>query len=207
MCWICERQAAKAGVMVFGQGAVAQLVERLTGSQEVQGFESPQLHLNSSRSWLAMGYTLGGFVAGEGSFSVTRLLPPFQDGTKRQRFVFQIQVAQRDRHILQVLRDFLGFGSINDVPAVKHHWQPLSYFVINSRRAHHLATIPFALTFLLPSAKRDQFLQWKSALDRYEKDHPSRYGEGPSTCSVLGCEKPVRGRKLCRSHYYQATGY
>jgi hypothetical protein len=30
--------------MVFGQGAVAQLVERLTGSQEVQGFESPQLH-------------------------------------------------------------------------------------------------------------------------------------------------------------------
>ncbi len=34
-----------------------------------------------------------------------------------------------------------------------------------------------------------------------------RLGKGPSGCSEFGCDRPVRGRRLCRSHYYRATGY
>ena len=57
------------------------------------------------------------------------------------------------------------------------------------------------------SAKRDQFDRWREEFDTYERAHPTQWGRGPSTCSEPGCHKPVRGRGLCRSHYYRATGY
>jgi hypothetical protein len=41
----------------------------------------------------------------------------------------------------------------------------------------------------------------------YDALRPSRHGKAPSSCSVDGCGRPVRGRGLCRSHYYRATGY
>ena len=72
---------------------------------------------------------------------------------------------------------------------------------------HREATIAFAERYLLPSAKRDQFEQWRAEMDEYLQAHPSRWGLGPSRCSQPGCEKPVRGRGLCRAHYYRATGY
>jgi hypothetical protein len=69
------------------------------------------------------------------------------------------------------------------------------------------ATILFVDAHLLPCAKRRQFDQWRRDLDEYERRHPNRFGTGPSPCSVAGCDKPVRGRGLCRSHYDRATGY
>lgn len=150
---------------------------------------------------------LGGFVAGEGSFIVTPKQPPFADGTPRWRFVFSITVATRDRGLLEALHSFLGFGSMRDLPPAREGYQPESEFRVTSLLAHHAATIPFAETFLLPSAKRDQFESWREQMRVQELEHPNRYGKGPSTCTVPGCEKPVRGRMLCRSHYYRATGY
>lgn len=165
------------------------------------GFKSRQVHLHRE------GFMLGGFVAGEGSFIVTRRLPPFADGTPRLRFVFEVTVATRDRTLLHALRDFLEFGSITDRPPTKPGWQPTSTFHIGSMHGHRNATIPFAESFLLPCAKRSQFELWRTAFIAWEHDHPSRYGKGPSTCSEAGCEHPVRGRGLCRIHYYRATGY
>ena len=63
------------------------------------------------------GFTLAGFVAGEGCFCITRKLPPFADGSPRLRFRFEVKVASRDRPILEALRRFLGFGSISDQAA------------------------------------------------------------------------------------------
>ena len=40
----------------------------------------------------------------------------------------------------------------------------------------------------------------------YEARFPSNWGTGPSPCAIAGCDKPVRGRGLCRAHYYAATG-
>ena len=80
-------------------------------------------------------------------------------------------------------------------------------FTVNSVTAHRSATIPFADQFLLPSAKRAQFEQWRSALDNHDQAHPNPYGKGRSSCSEPGCDRPVRGRGLCRAHYYRATGY
>ncbi|MEX2659690.1 MAG: LAGLIDADG family homing endonuclease [Acidimicrobiales bacterium] len=154
-----------------------------------------------------VGFTLAGFVAGEGSFCVTRRLPPYADGSIRRRFIFTCTVADRDRALLLALQHFLQHGSIADRPPARRSWQPTTTFTIGSNPAHHAATIPFADTFLLPSAKRDQFERWRTALEEHEKLHPSKIGKGPSPCSKPGCSRPVRGRGLCRSHYYRATGY
>ena len=61
--------------------------------------------------------------------------------------------------------------------------------------------------YLLPCAKKRQFEQWRADLDSYEALHPTRWGRGPSPCSEPGCERPVRGRGLCRAHYCRATGH
>lgn len=108
---------------------------------------------------------------------------------------------------MEQLQHFLGFGSICERPPGRLGWQPTSTLMVNSIRAHHAATIPFAEQYLLPSAKRRQFEAWRDALSAYERLHPSKWGKGRSICSEAGCDRPVRGRGLCRSHYYRATGY
>ena len=159
-------------------------------------------HLSELSPW-----ALGGFVAGEGTFVNTPLRKTYRDGALRRRFVFQVTVATRDRRMLDALREYLGFGSIRDTPAERAHWHPRSTYTVNSRRAHFLATIPFMERYLLPSAKRGQYERWRDALIVHEEAHPSKFGKGPSPCSEPDCSKPVRGRGLCRSHYYRATGY
>jgi hypothetical protein len=154
----------------------------------------------------AHGFTFGGLIAGEGCFSVARQ-PASQDGTPRLRFVFSVCMASRDRPLLEALQAFLGVGSVYDSEPGAPNWQPTSTFSVGSRRSHRLVTIPFAERYLLPSAKRRQFDAWRQRFDAYEAEHPSRWGDGPSPCSVPGCGKPVRGRGLCRAHYYRVTGY
>ena len=149
---------------------------------------------------------LAGVVAGEGSFTTARQ-GTYADGTERTRFVFAVKMATRDRPVLDALRNFLGAGSIHDEQPRRAHWQPMSSFQINSRRGHHAATIPFAEAFLLPCHKRDQFDAWRDAFLANEAAHPSRFGMGRSICSVDDCPHPVRGRGLCRKHYYRATGW
>jgi hypothetical protein len=118
-----------------------------------------------------------------------------------------VTMASRDRPLLQALREFLGYGSITETPSRQVGWQPTSHFRINSRRGHHAATIPFAEQFLLPSHKREQFVEWRDAFLANEQAHPSKFGKGRSTCSVDDCPLPVRGRGLCRKHYYRETGW
>lgn len=79
---------------------------------------------------------------------------------------------------------------------------------MSSNKAHFAATIPFAERFLPPwSHKRAQFEEWRAALLEYEEAHPQVRKRGPSPCRVPGCEKPVRGQGLCRSHYHRVTGH
>ena len=201
MCSVCETYEARtaAGTVENPIGPVAQSGRAPPWHGGGPGFKSRQVHLDA--------YMLAGFVAGEGSFIVTTRQPPFKDGTPRLRFVFQVTVAARDRPLLEQLRALLGFGSIRDIAPRNPAHQPLSELQIASRRAHFTMTIPWADMHLLPCAKRRQYELWRDALYSYDKLRPTRFGKGRSPCSVEGCDRPVRGRGLCRSHYYRATGY
>jgi hypothetical protein len=133
-------------------------------------------------------------------------LPTRKDGSTRLRFVFGITMASRDLSLLEDARALLGFGSIHDSPRANRGWLPSSTLSISSRKAHVAATIPFMDEFLLaPTHKRVQFEQWKGALLAYELERPRKPGR--SVCSEAGCTSLVRGRGLCRSHYYRATGW
>jgi hypothetical protein len=154
-----------------------------------------------------LGFAFGGLVAAEGTFTTSRLRPDRADGTTRTRFIFAITMAQRDRPLVVALRTFLGAGSLTDRPRRAERWQPTVTLTISGRRSHHAFTIPFAETYLLPSAKRTQYGRWRDQLAAYESAHPSRLGRGPLTCRMPGCDRPVRGRGLCRVHYYRETGW
>jgi hypothetical protein len=68
----------------------------------------------------ALGFMLGGLVAGEGCFSVTVRSERFvADGSERLRFVFQVTMASRDRHLLDQLQGFLGAGKVTEAPSRK----------------------------------------------------------------------------------------
>jgi len=115
-------------------------------------------------------------------------------------------MASRDRSLLEELRSLLGFGSITDYERRKANWEPMSALSVNSRRAHVTSTMPFMDAFLLtPTHKRVQYEQWKGSLLAYELERPRK--KGRSICSEDGCMGFVRGRGLCRSHYYRATGW
>jgi hypothetical protein len=213
MCSVCETAAAgeTADNLELPHGAVAQLAEHLHGMQGVTGsnpVSSTDLSAPFHRAWRSIGFTRGGFVAGEGWFGCKRRPEPFvRDGSVRLRFVFGVTIAQRDRPILEALAAFLGHGAIRDKPPGKAHHQPLSELSISSMSVHRAATIPFGRHFLVASPKQRQFDGWVTAMDDYEARRPSQYGRGPSQCSMPECDLPVRGRSLCRSHYYRATGY
>jgi hypothetical protein len=156
------------------------------------------------------GYLLGGLVAGEGSFHLKHRARGFAiDGSERLRFIFSIKVASRDRPLLELLRLFIGVGRMRDMAPRRANWQPLTELAVSSCAEHHAATIPFADTYLLPSAKRDQFEAWRRTMNDYETARltKTRWGQGRSPCSAEGCDRPVRGRGLCRAHYYRATGW
>jgi hypothetical protein len=199
MCTTCEKYEVRTADTVNGSGPVAQPGRAPHWQCGCRRFESAQVHLP-----LISPYALGGVVAGEGSFCVTRQIRAFPDGSPQLRFLFKVTMASRDRPLLEALQAHLGCGPIYDSPARRSYWQPLSSLEITSRALHHAATIPFAEQFLLPGAKRRQFDKWRADMLAYEKAHPPR---SRSICSEVGCDKFVRGRGLCRSHYYRATGY
>jgi hypothetical protein len=146
-------------------------------------------------------------VAGEGCFSITTKQPPYANGDPRLRFTFSIGTAERDRALLERLRRALGTGSLRRQAPRKAEWQPVLTLSVGSLRAHRTSVIPFLERYLVAGAKRRQFDLWVQAMDSYESFHPTRWGKGPAACSVDRCDKPVRGRGLCRSHYHEATGY
>ena len=154
----------------------------------------------------AIGFTLGGLVAGEGSFIIVERGKQFADGSPRRRFRFQVTLASRDRRLLEALQSFLGVGSVNERTAQKANWLPTSVYELASLESATNVIVPFADRYLLPSAKRAQFESWRHELAAYTAAHPE-VNRARSICSVAGCDKFVRGRGLCRSHYYQATGY
>jgi hypothetical protein len=209
MCSVCDDFAERfwACRVDDSYGAIAQVVERFHGMEEVGSSNLPGSTQVLPNRESTSPWALAGFVAGEGCFGITTKRPAFANGDPRLRFTFSIGVAERDRGPLEQLRPALGTGSIRRQVPRKAHWQPTVILSVGSLRAHRTFVTPFMHRHLIAGAKRRQFDLWRQAMDSYESFHPTRVGNGPSLCSVDGCDKPVRGRGLCRSHYYEVTGY
>jgi hypothetical protein len=121
--------------------------------------------------------------------------------------LFGVQVAADDVGLLREIQVTLGAGSIRLEEPRKAHWKRTAIYSVKSIKAHVTSTLPFMDRYLLPCAKRMQYFAWRENLDAYVKRHRVRWGMGRSTCSEVGCDQPVRGRGLCRSHYYRETGW
>jgi hypothetical protein len=145
-------------------------------------------------------------TAGEGCFTVGSI-GERNDGSERRRFRFLITMADRDLPAISALRSLLGVGSIMHRPPPRANCQPTVTLSVVSRKALREAVIPFFDRYLVAGHKRTQYLRWRDEFTAYEQRFPSNWGAGPSPCSMPGCDKPVRGRGLCRAHYYQETGY
>lgn len=209
MCVVCDRfeERLEAGTVPESDGAIAQLVERHDGIVEVAGSIPTSSTLQPGSD--SLGFMLGGLVAGEGCFCVTRQAKRFvADGSVRKRFVFGVAMATRDRPLLELLHSFLGVGSLRDAPP-RGDYLPITTLTVNSVRSHRAAVIPFAERYLLPGAKRKQYESWRAEMETYWSTllPKQRSGDGRSTCSIDGCDRLVRGRGLCRAHYYRATGW
>jgi hypothetical protein len=153
-----------------------------------------------------VGPALAGLVAGEGCFTVGPI-GRRNDGSERLRFRFMMTMADRDLPAVSALRALVGAGSIMHRPPQRANCQPTVTMVVGGRRALREVVITFFDRHLIAGHKRTQYLRWREEFTAYEKRFPSNWGAGPSPCSVPGCDKPVRGRGLCRAHYYRETGY
>jgi hypothetical protein len=152
------------------------------------------------------GFSLGGLVAGEGCFTVGPIGNRV-DGSPRLRFGFQLEMAERDSPLISALQCFVGTGSIARRPPQRAGWLPTLKYTVGGRKGIRESVIPFCDEFLIVGAKQSQYLRWRDQFLEYEARFPSNWGAGPSPCAMPGCSKPVRGRGLCRAHYYRETGY
>jgi hypothetical protein len=212
MCEVCVDFEARlsAGNLTNSFGAVAQLEERLHGMEKVARstrVSSTNVVQALLLSWTYAGHFFGGLIAGEGSYIETRNGDHFVSGEPRKRFVFSLTMASWDEPLVRGLQSFLGVGGVFSTPPRESHWQPTTTLRVQSHLANRQVVIPFSEGFLPPSNKRAQFRRWRDALNSYESAHPNRWGNGPSICSIAGCDRPVRGQGLCRRHYYRVTGY
>ena len=207
MCSTCADFEARveSGKVSAPYGAIAQLVERFHGMEEVAG-SIPASSTTPRTSVAELAAFFGGLVAGEGCFTSTEIRPPYRDGSRRRRFVFSVEMGD-DHVLLEGFHELLGAGSLCHIAPRRAGYRPTTRLSVSSNRKHLTTTVPFCDEHLLPSAKRTQYLRWRSALVEHLQAHPTRWGQGPSTCRVEGCPAPVRGRGLCRAHYYAETGW
>jgi hypothetical protein len=197
MCVVCERAEPPPFPGNLGStfGGVAQLVERLHGMQEVSWVRFPSPPLSVVAVLQSVAAFLGGYAAGEGCFSTRR----------SGQFVFSVKVAQWDTPVLEAFHHLLGAGSLHRHQPRHTRWQPQVSLEVTGRRQHVESVIPFMDRWLpRASAKWHQFEAWRELLLDDVRVRPFRT---PGVCSEDGCNRPIRGRGLCRSHYYRATGY
>jgi hypothetical protein len=158
--------------------------------------------------WRRLGFALGGFVAGEGCFSVRTVRASSSTAPARKRFSFTVTVAARDSGLITELHHHLGgAGAVYRSNPRRSHWQPTVSLQITSMVDHLAATIPFAEQFLLPVGRKyDQYRSWRDDLQSYRRHLAERLAARPTRCRTPGCGRPIRARGLCRGCYWRATG-
>jgi hypothetical protein len=95
-------------------------------------------------------YHLVGFADGEGSFNVS--IKKVNDRKLGWRVTACFNVSQRERHILELLQQALGCGTI------RRRWDGVHYFEVNSYDDLNNKVIPFFRTYRLRSPSKNETL-------------------------------------------------
>ena len=98
-----------------------------------------------------VGYYLAGFVDGEGSFNIS--IKKAKDRSLGWRVTACFNVSQKERHILDVLQEALGCGTI------RQRWDGVHYFEVNSYFDLAEKVIPFFHRFPLLSPNKGETLE------------------------------------------------
>lgn len=110
---------------------------------------------------------IAGFVAGEGCFSKSN-----DKNRKLDRYRFHIEVSQKDRRVLEKIKDYFGVGKIYDFEAREKNWDATSMYSVQKLGAITNVIIPFfEKTDLRSTNKEIQYNQWKKEfIDTYDLD-------------------------------------
>lgn len=104
---------------------------------------------------------ISGFTAGEGSFVRTK-----QSGRDRDRYRFQITMAEWDENILYDIQEELGCGNIHHYDARNSNEQPQAHFRVNQFGDLYKRIIPFFEKYPLRCTyKREQFEDWRQDIE------------------------------------------
>jgi hypothetical protein len=98
---------------------------------------------------------LAGFVAAEGTFVRSR---------DARRFRFAVALGGTDAGMCELLRAFLGVGSVRTYPKRKPEHDDEVVFAVTSRAALREVVVPFIDEHLRPCYKRRQYEDWRRAL-------------------------------------------
>ncbi len=107
-----------------------------------------------------------GFVAAEGTFG---FWPP-------RDFRFAVSLGARDAGACRALREFLQVGTIHVYDRRRPHYDDEVTFQVRSLVDLVEVVVPFMDEHLPPSYKRDQYVEWRTALLDYDAVRPRRHG-------------------------------
>lgn len=134
---------------------------------------------------------VGGFVAGEGSFTISG--DPLS-------FTFAVGLGALDKGMCQMTQTILGVGHIREFGRRKPHYDDEAAIAVRALLELVYVVVPFMDEHLPPSYKRQQYEVWRTALLEYWEHQAKRV----RPCTIDGCEQPRRAKGLCRSHYFAA---
>jgi hypothetical protein len=113
-----------------------------------------------------------------------------------------IAVGAVDASMCEMAQNVLGVGHIRSYTRRHPHFDDETVFAVQSVRDLVAVVVPFLDAHMPPCKKRDQYLVWRHKLIRFWNNDMKRR----RPCTEDGCDKPQRGRGVCRRHYYVRYG-
>lgn len=135
-----------------------------------------------------VGSFIGGFVAAEGCFT--------WNGDRL--FMFEVALGATDAGMVELMHEFFGVGRVGFGRRRKAHYDDETYLHVRKTQDLVEVIVPFMDEHLPPSYKREQYEAWRAAL----LDHWEHRASRRRPCTVAGCDRPQKGRGVCRHHYF-----
>ena len=134
---------------------------------------------------------IAGFVAGEGTFT--------HNG---RNFTFAVALGETDAGACELMHAFFGVGHVYHYPRRQPHYDDEVVFQVRKTGDLVNVIVPFMDEHLPMSYKRIQYLEWRvNVIDYWEHRMKRR-----RPCTVDGCDRPQKGRGVCRPHMYEFYG-